>query len=104
VDFNIINYGSNILHLSDTGEKWEYIDFERVSDSVMRAVSYSSLIEFGVSMKVVWVIKVCLNEACSEVCIRKKSVGYICYPKWPETRCFIIIAFQLALEYPIRKV
>jgi len=56
--------------LSDTVEKWEYngtlhmlfIDFEKAYDSVRREVLYSILIEFGIHMKLVRLIKMCLNE------------------------------------------
>jgi hypothetical protein len=51
--------------------KWEYngtvhqlfIDFKKASDSVMRDVLYNILIEFGVSMKFVRLIKIWLKEA-----------------------------------------
>jgi negative regulator of genetic competence, sporulation and motility len=50
--------------------KWEYnetvyqqfIDFKKAYDSVRRDVMYSSLIEFGVPMKLVRLIKLYLNE------------------------------------------
>jgi hypothetical protein len=51
-------------------KKWEYnetvhqlfIDFKKAYDSVRREVLYEVLIEFGVPMKLVWLIKLCLNE------------------------------------------
>jgi negative regulator of genetic competence, sporulation and motility len=50
--------------------KWEYnetvhqlfIDFKKGYDSVRREVLYSTLIEYGVPMKLVRMIKMCLNE------------------------------------------
>ena len=56
-------------------EKWEYneavhhlcIDFKKPYDSVRREVLYNILIEFGVHMKLVWLIKMCLNETYGRV-------------------------------------
>jgi hypothetical protein len=50
--------------------KWEYnetvhplfIDFKKAYDSVKREVMYNILIEFGVPMKLVRMIKMYLNE------------------------------------------
>jgi hypothetical protein len=51
-------------------KEWEYnetvhqlfIDFEKAYDSVRREALYNILIEFGVPMKLVRLIKTCLNE------------------------------------------
>jgi hypothetical protein len=61
------------MHLSDTGVKMKYretvhqlfIDFKRAYDSVRKEVSYNILREFVVSMKLVRLIKICLNETYS---------------------------------------
>jgi len=58
------------LHSSNTEEKWEYnealhqlfIDFKKAYDSVRRQVLYNFLIEFGIPMKLVRLIKMCLTE------------------------------------------
>jgi hypothetical protein len=62
-------------------KKWEYnetvhqlfIDFKKAYDSVRREVLYNILIEFEISMKLVRLIKMCLNETykCSKVCTGK---------------------------------
>jgi hypothetical protein len=62
------------LHSSNTGGKWEYsktvyqlfVDFKKAYDSVRREVLYNNLIEFGVPMKLVRLIKMCLYETYSK--------------------------------------
>jgi len=44
-----------------------YIYFEKFSDSVSREVLYNILIEFGIPMKLVRLIKICLNGTYSKV-------------------------------------
>jgi hypothetical protein len=48
-----------------------FVDFKKAYDSVRREVLYSVLIEFGVTMKLVRLIKMCLNEMYSKVRIGK---------------------------------
>jgi len=43
-----------------------YIDFKKACDSVRRQVLYNILIEFGIAMKLVTPIKMCLNEIPSK--------------------------------------
>jgi hypothetical protein len=50
-------------------KKWE-IYFEKAYDSIRREVLYSIRIEFGILMKLVRLIKMCL-KTCSELCIVK---------------------------------
>jgi hypothetical protein len=60
-------------------KKWEYsetvhkvfIEFKKTYDSGWREVLYHIAIEFGVPMKLVRLIKMCLNKMCSKVCIGK---------------------------------
>jgi hypothetical protein len=59
--------------LSDRGRGWEYsetvhqlfVDFMKAYDSVRKEGLYNILIEFGITMKEVRLIKICLNETCS---------------------------------------
>jgi hypothetical protein len=67
------------MHSSDTGEKWEYnekvyqlfVDIKKAFDSVRREILYTILIVFEVSMKLVRLIKMCINETYSKVRIGK---------------------------------
>ena len=43
------------------------LDFNKAYDSVRREVLYKILIEFGIPMTLVRLIKICLNEAYSRV-------------------------------------
>jgi hypothetical protein len=48
-----------------------FIDFKKAYGSVKRKVFYSLLIEFGVPMKLVRLIKMCLNKMYSKIGICK---------------------------------
>jgi hypothetical protein len=48
-----------------------FIDFKKAYDSVRRELLYNILIEFGIPMKLVRLIKMCLNETYSIVHIGK---------------------------------
>jgi len=48
-----------------------FIEFKKASDSVRREVLYNILIEFGIPMKLVRLIKMCLNEAYSRFRVGK---------------------------------
>jgi hypothetical protein len=48
-----------------------FIDFKKACDSVKSEVLYTILLEFGIPKKLVRLIKMCLNEAYSKVCIGK---------------------------------
>jgi len=58
------------MNFSDTEEKWNYneavhqlfMDLKMAYDSMRREILYSILIEFGIPMKLVKPIKICLNE------------------------------------------
>jgi hypothetical protein len=48
-----------------------FIDFKKAYDSVKRKVLYNILLKFGISKKLVRLIKMCLNETYSKVCMGK---------------------------------
>jgi hypothetical protein len=68
VGFDVTHQTSCIRQILE--KKLEYTEtvhqllivFKKAYDSVRREVLYNILIEFGVPMKFVWLIKICLNE------------------------------------------
>jgi sorting nexin-29 len=94
-------------------KKWEYIgmvhqlfiDFKKAYDSIKREVLYNILLEFGIPKKLVSLIKMCLNETYSKVCI-----GKLLSDKFPlqnglkQGNALSPLLFNFALEYAIRKI
>jgi hypothetical protein len=72
----LILYSALVKYLK---KKWEYneavhqifINFKKAYDSVRREVLYNILIEFGIPMKLVRLVKMCLNETYSRVRVGK---------------------------------
>jgi hypothetical protein len=48
-----------------------FVDLKKAYDLVMREVLYNILIEFGIPIKLVRLIKMCLNETYNSVWVRK---------------------------------
>ena len=79
VDFNPTDQTDHILCICQKPEnKYKYseavnqlfIDFKKPYNSIRREVLYNILIQFGISMKLVRLIKMCLNETYSRVRIK----------------------------------
>jgi hypothetical protein len=72
---------------------------------VRREVLYNILIEFGIPMKLVRLIKMCLNETYSKVCIDKRlSEGFPIQNGLKQGDTLSPLCSNFALEYAIRKV
>jgi hypothetical protein len=82
-----------------------FIDFKKIYDSVRREVLYNIFIEFGVPMKLVRLIKMCLNKTYSKVHIGKylSDIFYI-QNGLKQGEVLSPLLFNFALEYAIRKV
>ncbi|KAJ4440664.1 hypothetical protein ANN_08811 [Periplaneta americana] len=94
-------------------KKWEYkgtvhqlfIDFKKAYDSVKREVLYDILIEFGIPKKLVRLIKMCLSETYSRVCIGQfLSDAFPIHCGLKQGDALSSLLFNFALEYAIRKV
>jgi hypothetical protein len=81
------------------------MDFKKACDSVRREVLYNIPIEFEVPMKLVRLIKMCLNETCSKVRVGKHLSDKIPIQNGlKEGDILSPLFFNFALEYAIRKV
>jgi sorting nexin-29 len=81
------------------------MDFKKTSDSVRREVLYNILIEFGVPMKLVRLIRMCLNETYSKVLIGKQlSDSFPIQNGLKQGDALSPLLFNFALEYAIRNV
>jgi len=82
-----------------------FIDFKKAYNSVRREVLYNNLIQFGIRMKLVSLIKMCLNETYSRV-----RVGKHLFEMFPiknslkQGEVLSPFLFNFALEYAIKGV
>ncbi|KAJ4442113.1 hypothetical protein ANN_11979 [Periplaneta americana] len=82
-----------------------FIDLKKAYDSVKREVLYNILIEFGIPKKLVRLIKMCLNETHSKVCIDQfLSDAFPIHCGLKQGDALSASVFNFALEYAIRKV
>jgi hypothetical protein len=81
------------------------IHFKKAYGSDKREVLYNILLEFSIPKKLVRLVKMCLNETYSEVCVCK-----VLSDKFPiqngleQEDALSPLLFNFALEYAIRKV
>jgi hypothetical protein len=82
-----------------------FIDFKKACDSVRKEVLYNILTEFGALMKLVRLIKMCLNETYSKVRIGKHlSDSLPIQNGLKQGDALSPLLFNFALEYAVRKV
>jgi len=95
------------------GKKWEYNeavhqvfeDFKKVCYSFRREVLYNILIEFGISMKLERLIKMCLTETYSRVRVGKHLSDVFPFKNGLKQRDALSpLLFNFALEYGITGV
>jgi hypothetical protein len=81
------------------------IDFKKAYDSVRREVLYNNLIEFDIPMKLVRLIKLCLNEIYSRVRVGKHlSDTFPIKNGWKQGDALSQLLFNFALGYAIKRV
>jgi hypothetical protein len=104
VDFDM---SGKLLIVYSAFVKWEYngadhhlfIGFKKAYDSVRREVLYNILIESGIPMKLVGLIKICLNETYNGVWVGKHmSDMFPVKNGLKKRRNFITIVFQLCFR------
>jgi len=82
-----------------------FTDFKKAYDSIRRKVLYTILIKFGIAMKLVRLIKMCLNEIYSRVQVGKNMSGMFPIRNgMTQGDALSPLPFNLALEYTIWRV
>jgi cyclophilin family peptidyl-prolyl cis-trans isomerase len=89
--------------LLEENESQIFIDFKKTYDSVRREVLYNILIEFGVPIKVVRLIKMCSHETYNKVCIGKHLYDNFPIQSGPKHRDDLLPLLNFASEYAIRE-
>jgi len=80
-----------------------FIDFRKTYDSVRRGVLYSILIEFAIPMKLVRLIKMCLNETYCRVRVSKNLSDMFPIRNGLKQDARSPLLFNFALEVAIRR-
>jgi hypothetical protein len=99
------------MHLSDTGEKWEYrgtkhelvIDFKKSCDSVRRKVLYNILTKFSTPVKLVRLSKMCLSETYIKFHIGKHLSDVFPIQNGLKQKILLPLLFNFPSGYTIRK-
>ena len=79
-----------------------FTDFKEAHESIRRVVLFNILIEFGITMKLVRLIKVCMNETYSRVRVGKNVSDMVPVRKGlKQGDALSQLLFNFALEYAI---
>ena len=82
-----------------------FIDFKKADDSVRREVLPNVLIEFDIPLKLVRLIKMCLNETFSRIWVGKLlSDMFPIRNGFKQGDALSSFLFNFALKYAIRRV
>jgi sorting nexin-29 len=82
-----------------------FVEFKKAYDSVRREAFYNIVIEFGIPLKPARLIKMCLNETYSRVCVgRHLSDRFRIKIGLKKGDALSPLFFNFALEYAVRKV
>ena len=82
-----------------------FIDLKKAYDSVRREVLYNILMEFGISKKLIRLIKTCLTETYSRVRVGKNlSDMFRIRNVLKQGDALSPLLFNFALQYTIRRV
>jgi len=82
----------------------DHRDFKKAYDSVRRVVLCNIVIEFGIPMKLVRLIKMCLNETYSRVRVGKNLSGMFPIRNGLKQDAISPLLINTALEFAIREV
>jgi hypothetical protein len=82
-----------------------FIDFKKACDSIKREVLFNILFEFGITKKLVRLIKMCSNETYSKYRIVKLLSDKFPIKNWlKQGDALSSLLFNFALDYAIRRV
>jgi len=82
-----------------------FTDFKKVYDSLRREVLYNFIVEFGIPMKLIRLIKMCLTETNNTICVGKHLSDMFPIRKGlKQDDALSPLLFNFVLEYAIRKV